>query len=199
VRGVWHRVALAAGAGLASLAVCAGALVAIVYLFIGSIQFGWIGSSLNPIYFWLGVVAALMFAGASLSLPPLALGAREGHALKATLLSGLCFCAFVFVSFLSLVTASFLVPLISLMALIGNSVVGSLVALREEGQLAAPTIRATLITALATYCASLFAYWIVTDAFGFTINYWSSLFAGMVVAASSWIVLPGVVAMLRSG
>jgi hypothetical protein len=45
----------------------------------------------------------------------------------------------------------------------------------------------------------LFTYWIVTDAFGFTIDYWSSLFAGMVVAASSWLVLPGIVASLRSG
>jgi hypothetical protein len=141
----------------------------------------------------------MIVAGASLSLPPRALGAREGHLLKTTLLSGLCFCVFVFVSFLSLVTASFLVPLISLMALVGTSAVGSLVAVREEGRVAAPTIRATLITALAIYIASLFAYWIVTEAFGLTTDYWSSLFAGMVVAGSSWPVLPGVVAMLRSG
>ena len=136
---------------------------------------------------------------ASLSLPPLALGARGGHALKTTVLSGLCFCAFGFVAFLSLVTASFLVPLISLMALVGTSAVGSLVAVREEGQVAAATIRATLITALGIYCASLFAYWLVTDAFGLTTDYWSSRFAGMVVAAASWPVLPAIVAMLRSG
>jgi hypothetical protein len=114
-------------------------------------------------------------------------------------LSGLCFCAFVFVSFLSLVTASFLVPLISLMALVGTSVVGSLVAVQdEEDQIFFSMHRATLITALAIYCASLFAYWFVTDAFGLTTDYWSSLFAGMVVAAASWPVLPGIVAMLRS-
>jgi hypothetical protein len=147
----------------------------------------------------LGVSAAILVAGASLSLPLRALGAREGHLLKTTLLSGLCFCAFVFVSFLSLVTASFLVPLISLMALVGTSAVGSLVAVREEGRVAAPTIRATLITALAIYIASLFAYWIVTEAFGLTTDYWSSLFAGMVVAGSSWPVLPGIVAKLRPG
>ena len=199
MRRGWRQVALAALAGLGSLAVCSGAVVVIIGLFVASIQFGWVGSSLHPIYFWLGVVAALMFAGASLSLPPLALGARERHALKATVLSGLCFCAFVFVFFLSLLTASFLVPLISLMALVGTPAVGSLVAVREEGQVAAPTIRATLITALAIFCASLFAYWIVTEAFGFTIDSWSSLFARMVVAASSWVVLPGIVAMLRSG
>jgi hypothetical protein len=100
---------------------------------------------------------------------------------------------------LSLVTAPFLVRVISFMALVGTSAVGSLVAVREEGQVGAPTIGATLITALAIYGASLFTYWIVTDAFGFTIDYWSSLFAGMLVAASSWVVLPGIVAMLRSG
>jgi hypothetical protein len=172
--------------------------VAIVYLFIGSIQFGWIGSSLNPIYFWIGVVVALIFAGASLSLPPLALGAREGHALKTALLSGLCFCAFVFVSFMSFATASFGVPFLSLMALVGTSAVGSLVAVLEEGQVAAPTIRATLIAGSAIWCASLFAYWFVTDVYWLN-DYWASLVAGMVVAASSWAVLPGIVAFLRSG
>jgi hypothetical protein len=96
---VWLRVVLAAGAGLASLVVCSGAVVVIIRLFVASINFHWIGSSLDPPLFWLGFSAAMLFAGASLSLPPLALGAREGHALKATLLSGLCFCAFVFIFF----------------------------------------------------------------------------------------------------
>ena len=197
---VWLQVALAVVAGLGSLAVCSGAVVVIIWLFIASIQFGWVGSSLDPPLFWLGVSAAILVAGASLSLPPLALGARGGHALKTTVLSGLCFCTFVFVSFLSLVTASFLVPLISLMALVRTSVVGSLVAVQdEEDQIAIPMHRATVIAALAIYCASLFAYWFVTDAFGLTTDYWSSLFAGMVVAASSWPVLPGIVAKLRSG
>jgi hypothetical protein len=195
----WLQVALAALAGLGSLVICSGAVVVIILLFIASIQFGWVGSSLDPPLFWLGVSAAILVAGASLSLPPLALGASGGHALKTTVLSGLCFCAFVFVTFLSLVTASFLVPLIALMALVGTSAVGSLVAVRGEGQVVASMIRATLITALAIYCASLFAYWLVTDAFGLTTDYWSSLFAGMVVAAASWPVLPGIVAMLRSG
>ncbi len=191
---VWLQVALAALAGLGSLAVCSGAVVVIILLFIASIQFGWVGSSLDPPLFWLGVVAAMIFAGAGLSLPPLALGARGGHALKTTVLSGLCFCAFVFVAFLIVVTHSFLVPLISLMALVGTSVVGSLVAVQDEGQTPAPMRRATLITALAIYSASLFTFWLV-----FVENHWQSYFAPMVVAASSWPVLPGIVAMLRSG
>jgi len=96
---VWLRVVLAASAGLASLVVCSGAVVLIIRLFVASINFHWIGSSLDPPLFWLGFSAPMLFAGASLSLPPPALGAREGYALKATLLSGLCFCAFVFVFF----------------------------------------------------------------------------------------------------
>jgi hypothetical protein len=199
VRRGWLQVALAALAGLGSLVICSGAVVVFIRLFVASVDFAWISSGLDLPLVLLGFSVALIFAGASLSLPPLALGARGGHAMKTMLLSGLCFCAFVFVSFLSLVTASFLVPLTSLMALVGTSVVGSLVAVREQGRVGAPTIRATLITAIAIYCASLFAYWLVTDAFGLTTDYWSSLFTGMVVAGSSWPVLPGIVAKLRSG
>jgi hypothetical protein len=193
----WTQVALAAGAGLASLVVCSGAVMAIILLFVASTQFGWIGSSLHPIYFWLGVVAALMFAGASLSLPPLALGARERHALKATVLSGLCLCVFVLVSFSVVVTTLFLVPLISLLALVGTSAVGSLIAVQEQGQATASTTRATLIAGSGIYCASLFAYWFVIDAFWPTMDHYS-IFVGMLVAASSWPVLPAIVAMLRS-
>ncbi len=192
---VWLQVALAALAGLGALVVCSGAVVVIILLFIASIQFGWVGSSLDPPLFWLGVSAAMLFAGASLSLPTLALGARGKHALKTTVLSGLCFCVFVFVAFLIVVTHSFLVPLISLMALVGTSVVGSLVGVQyEEDQIAVPMHRATLIVALAIYCASLFTFWLVFDE-----NHWQSYFAPMLVAASSWPVLPGIVAKLRPG
>jgi hypothetical protein len=88
VQRVWLNVALAAGAGLGSLAVCSGAVVVIVLLFIASIEFGWIGSSLNPAIFFAGVLAFVIVGWASLSLLPLALGARGGHLLKTTLLSG---------------------------------------------------------------------------------------------------------------
>jgi hypothetical protein len=137
----------------------------------------------------------MLFAGAGLSLPPLALGARGKHALKATVLAGLCFCVFVFVAFLIVVTHSFVVPLISLMALVGTSVVGSLVAVQDEGdQIFFSMHRAPLIAALAIYCASLFTFWLVFDE-----SNWQSYFVLMVVAASSWPVLPGIVAKLRSG
>jgi hypothetical protein len=78
VQRVWLQVALAAGAGLGSLAVCSGALVAIVSLVISEGHLAWISSSLATTFFWFGLVNAILFAGASLSLAALALGARGG-------------------------------------------------------------------------------------------------------------------------
>jgi hypothetical protein len=95
---VWLQVVLAAGAGLASLVVCSGAVWVIIRLFVASINFHWIGSSLDPPLFWLGFSAAMLFAWASLSLSPLALGARgprpESHAALGTLF--LCICVRLF-------------------------------------------------------------------------------------------------------
>ena len=201
VRRVWFRVALAAGAGLASLLVCSGALVAIVLLFVNTTEWGifW-GSSISwpsPI-FWVGLVILIVVAAAGLSLPARALGAKRDHVTNTALLSGLGLCAFVVFLVVSLVAPFVGVPL-ALMAIVATPLIGSLFAIREDYHYTVGLLRATGIAAVAIYCASLFAYWIVTDAFGFTIDYWSSLFAGMVVAASSWVVLPGIVAMLRSG
>jgi hypothetical protein len=197
VQRVWLQVALAAGAGLGSLAVCSGAVVAIVLLLIASMTFGAGGPlSSDPALFWVGVVTVLLFAWASLSLSPLALGARGGHALKTTLLSGLCFCGFVLIFFLSLTTVSPVPRLMALAALIATPAIGSLGAILEGGMIAARPLRATLIAAVAIYCAScasLFAFWSVSG------DDWHGVRAGMVVAAASWPVLPGIVAMLRSG
>jgi hypothetical protein len=189
---VWVRVVFAAGAGLGSLAVCSGAIAVIVLLFIASIDFGWIGSSLNPVLFWAGVLAAVMVGWASLSLPPLALGARGGHLTKSTLLSGLGFCAFVFGAFLTLAMPPFLAPLLPLMGLVVTPAIGSLVAVRGEGQIEARLLRVTRITAIAIYCASVLAYWAVIGESP------SGLLAPLIVAACSWPVLPGIVALLRS-
>ena len=183
---VWRQVVLAALAGLGSLAVCSGAMVAIFFLIIASLEFGAGGPlSSEPVLFWVGVVTVWLLAGASLSLAPLALGARGGHAMKTTVLSGLCFCAFVLIVFLS-------TP-IALIALIGTPTVGSLGAILEEGKIAARPLLVTLIAGSAIYCASLFAFWSVSG------DARLSVLAGMVVAAVSWPVLPGIVAMLRSG
>jgi hypothetical protein len=76
VQRVWLQVALAAGAGLGSLAVCCAAVVVFFLLLISSITFGgWVGSSLDPTFFWFGVVTAMILVSARLSLPALALGA----------------------------------------------------------------------------------------------------------------------------
>jgi hypothetical protein len=193
VQRVWLQVALAAGAGLGSLAVCCAAVVVFFLLLISSITFGgWGGSSLDPTFFWFGVVTAMiLLVSARLSLPALALGAGEGHALKTTVLSSLVFGPFVFLFFLSLDSrVSFPAPLISLMALVGTSAMGSLVAVREEGHIAVRLGRVTVIVAVAIYCASLIAYWLVPE------DDWPRFLAPYVVAASSWPVLPAIGAML---
>jgi hypothetical protein len=171
-------------------------MVAIVLLMIASLEFGAGGPlSSDPALFWVGVVTVLLFAGASLSLAPLALGARGGHALKTTVLSSLVFGACVFFFFASLVTVSSVPRLISLVAVVGTPAIGSLLAVRDEGGYIAVRLGGVpLIVAAAIYCASLLAYWLVPGD-----NFWASFLAPFVVAASSWPVLPAIVVALRSG
>ena len=194
---VWIRVALAAIAGLGSLAVCCGAFVAIVALLFSEGDL-----AIIPLYlrsqavYWIGLVTAVLFAGAGLSLPTLALGARWWDALKPAVLSSPVFGAFVFFFLLSLDSRyGFVAGAISLMALVGTPVTGSLVTLQEEeGHSVAVRLgRVTVIVAVTIYCASLLAYSL----------YWlgaadlSSFLTPYVVAAFSWLVLPAMVAKLR--
>src|ERR687892_251838 len=141
VRRVWLRVALAAGAGLAPLVVCSGAPVAIVLLLFATTSGFVLSSSAPSPFFWVGLVIILIVATASFSLPALALGARGEHVTKTALLSGIGFCAFVVFIFASFehVTA---VPY-ALLALVATPIVGSLVAVRQEGPLTARLGRAT--------------------------------------------------------
>jgi uncharacterized membrane protein len=200
VQRVWLQVALAALAGLGSLALCCGAFVAIVSLLLSEGDL-----VIIPLYlmsqavYWIGLVSAVLFAGAGLSLPALALGARWEDALKPAVLSSPLFGAFVFFFILSLDSRyGFVAGAISLMVLVGTSVVGSLITLQEEeGHSVAVRLgRVTVIVAVAIYCASLLAYslyWLVPEEYLLT-----SFLATYVVAASSWSVLPAIVAMLRS-
>ena len=195
---VWLRVALAALAGLGSLAVCCGALVAIVALLFSEGNL-----AIIPLYlrsqavYWIGLVTAVLFAGAGLSLPALALGARWEDVLKPAVLSLPVLGAFGFFFLLSLDERvdSFVAGAISLIALVGTSVVGSLVTLHEEeGHSVVVRVgRVAVIVAVAIYCTSLLAYWLILD----TVNL-VFFFLPYVVAAISWPVLPGIVAMLRS-
>lgn len=189
VRRIWLRVALAAGAGLAPLVVCAGAPVVVVLLLFSSTAGFVLSSSAPSPFFWVGLVIILIVATASFSLPVLALGARGGHLTKSALLSGLGFCAFVFfvfVSFENVMAVAF-----ALMALVATPVVGSLVAVREEGPLTARLGRATAIAAVVTYCASLLAWWAHGTAD------WPYYLAPLIVASSSWAFVPGIAALLR--
>jgi hypothetical protein len=93
----------------------------------------------------------------------------------------------------------FVAGAISLMALVGTSVMDSLVAVQEEegpSVLAVRLGRVTVIAAVAIYCASLLAYssyWLVPG------DYLPGFLAPYVVAAFSWPVLPATVAKLRFG
>jgi len=166
VQRVWLQVALAALAGLGSLVVCCGAVVAIVALLFSEGNL-----VIIPLYlrsqavYWTGLVTAVLFAGAGLSLPALALGARWWDALKPAVLSLPVLGAFGFFFLLSLDEryGGFGAGAISLLALVGTSVVGSLVTLREEeGHSVAVRLgRVTVIVAVAIYCTSLLAYWLI--------------------------------------
>jgi hypothetical protein len=191
VRRIWLRVALAAGAGLAPLAVCAGAPVAVVLLLFSSSSGFVLSSSAPSPLFWVGLVIILIVATASFSLPALALGARGSHLWKTALLSGVGFCAFVFLSLGSYANVALVA--FALVALVATPVVGSLLAVREEGPLAVRLGRATVVAAVAMYCASLLAWWAHGAAD------WPYYLAPLVVASSSWAVIPGIVALLRPG
>jgi hypothetical protein len=170
--------------------------VAIGLLVVASVDFGWIGSSLNPVFFWFGVVAAMILAGTGLSLPALALGARGRNALKPTVLSASVFGAFLFFFIMSLDSSYGSAAALSLLALVGGSVVDPLIAVREEEShsVAVRLGRVSVVAAVAIYCASLLAYWLIPDTFAM-----GFFFLPYVVAATSWPVLPAIVAMLRSG
>ena len=191
---VWLRVALAAGAGLASLVVCSGALVAIALLLTHTTDlFVIMGSSSWPKpIFWVGLVGLIIVAAAGLSLPARALGARRDHVTNTAALSVLGFCAFMVFVVLSLVN-----PLgapLALMAIVATPVVGSLNAIREDYHLTVGLVRATVIAAVAIYCASLLVFWLILGE--------DSVLYFLVpafVASFSWLVVPTIVASLRPG
>jgi hypothetical protein len=199
VQRVWLQIALAALAGLGSFAVCCGALVTIIALLFSEGNL-----AIIPLYlrtqavYWIGLVTAVLFAGVGLSLPALALGARWEDALKPAVLSLPVLGAFGFFFLLSLDSryGGFVAGAISLLALVGTSVVGTLVTLHEEEghSVAARLGRVTVVVAGAIYCTSLLAYWLILGTVDPGI-----FFLPYFVAAISWPVLPGIVAMLRSG
>jgi hypothetical protein len=108
-------------------------------------------------------------------------------------LSGLGICAFVFFVVVSLVSPFVGVPL-ALMAIVATPVIGSLFAIREDYHYTVGLVRATVIGAVAIYCASLLAIWLVHGVEG-----WLYSLVPVIVASSSWPVVPGIVASLRPG
>jgi hypothetical protein len=192
VRRVWLRVVLAAGAGLVSLVGCSGVVVAIVMLFSHTTTFGFFGSGSGPRpIFWVGLVGLIIVAAAGLSLPARALGAKRDHVTNTAVLSVLGLCAFVFFVVGSLVNPYFGVPL-ALMAIVATPVIGSLFAIREDYHYTVGLVRATVIAVVGIYCASLLAIWLVHGVEG-----WLYYLVPVIVASSSWVVVPGIVAWLR--
>jgi hypothetical protein len=99
----------------------------------------------------------MIVAAAGLSLPARALGATKDHVTNTAVLSVLGLFAFVFFVVASLANPFVEVPL-ALMAIVATSVVGSLFAIREEYHYTVQMGRATVIAAVAIYCAPLLAF-----------------------------------------
>jgi hypothetical protein len=140
-----------------------------------------------------GLVGLIIVAAAGLSLPARALGAKRDHATNTAVLSVLGFCAFVFFVVASLVNPFVGVPL-ALMAIVVTPLIGSLFAIREDYHLTVRLVRAAMIAAVAIYCATLLAIWLVRGGEG-----WLYSLVPVIVASSSWVVVPAIVAWLRPG
>jgi hypothetical protein len=201
VQRVWLQVALAAGAGLVPVVVCCSALLAIARFIIA-----WTSSQSPGGYYsappppsttlLVFIVATVILGLVSFSLPPLALGARGGHALIIAVLYSLGFGALVLgvfvIVFIPSQSLEVVYPL-AFLAWVGPSLLGSLIAVQGEGRMVSRILPATLIVAaLAIYCASVLAFRLSGGGDR------GLSFAPLVVAASSWVVLPAIVASLRS-
>jgi hypothetical protein len=195
------RVALAAGAGLVTVVIWFSALYATSRYITAVLEYQAqdtyyytspsLGKAVNT---WLYLASVtVILALPSFSLPPLALGARGDRALIIAVLYGLGFCAFAVFWIVSLPNNAITIVL-ALMALVATPVIGALVAVREEGPITPRLSRAIMIAAAAIYCASLLAYWAVHGEEG-----WLGSLAPVIVASSSWLVLPAIVVSLRSG
>jgi hypothetical protein len=104
----------------------------------------------------------------------------------------------VFFVVLSLVSPYVGVPL-ALMAIVATPLIGSLFAIREDYRYTVVPVRATVIAAVAVYCASLLAtllaIWLGRGGEG----WWLYSLVPVIVASTSWLVVPAIVAALRPG
>jgi len=156
------------------------------------------GSWPSPI-FWVCLVILIIVAAAGLSLPARALGAKRDHVTNTALLSGLGLLAFVFFLFVSFGNPYVGVPL-ALMAIVATPLIGSLFAIREDYRYTGGLVRASVIGAVAIYGASLLAtllaIWLGRGGEGWWLY---SLLVPLIVASTSWLVVPAIVAALRPG
>ena len=82
-----------------------------------------------------------------------------------------------------------------MMAIVATPLVGSLFAIREDYRHTVGLVLATVIAAVAIYCASLLAFWWVYAQDSSLLYY----LVPVIVASTSWVVVPAVVAALRPG
>ena len=86
-----------------------------------------------------------------------------------------------------------------MMAMVATPLIGSLFAIRKDYRYPVVPVRATMIGAVAIYCASLLAallaIWLVGGGEGWV----HALLVPVIVASTSWVVVPGIVAALRPG
>jgi hypothetical protein len=135
----------------------------------------------------------IIVAAAGLSLPARALGAKRDHVTNTAVLSGLGICAFVFFLFASLGNLFVGMPL-ALMAIVATPLIGSLFVIPEDYRFTVRLVRAPVIAGVAIYCASLLAIWLVRGGEG-----WLYALVPVIVASTSWLVVPAIVAALRPG
>ena len=139
----------------------------------------------------------IIVSAAGLSLPALALGARGRHLRNTVVLPVLGFCAFMVLA-VSVIVIPLAVPLV-LLALVATPLTGSWFAIREDYRYTAALVEGpTLIGAGAIYGASLLAtlvaMWLRSVEPGWLLL---PLVLPLIVASSSWLVLPAIVAALR--
>ncbi len=182
-----RKAALAAGAGLVSLAVFIGgglAALRLSFTQFGLMPFGG-GQTLNPAIAVLGIVAVCVAAAFSLTLPPLALEVSWRRSLVAAVLGAFLFLVLVALVvfptplkvawiFLALAATPALLPSV---ALVGAAAPGAV----------CPVVLLLWLTSAAFCAASLLAYSVFPRILEF----------GFALVIASWPVLPALAALLR--
>lgn len=185
----WGQAALAAGAGLLSLAIFVGGGMLALRLSITQFSIGFFGSgegpTLNPVVAYVGILAVSVAVIFGLMLPTLALGVGWRQALGAAALVGVVFFAFAVVAIFPI---PFKAPLL-LLVLIGTPGLLSANTLwKIEGTIASSSALIIVFTVTVLYVAALLL-----------LIFSPEPAASYVFALVAWPVLPALAALLLPG